>query len=103
MVFDAVKVRTLAFRRDDTANAQGGAQIIIILISVFIGAVFGLYLTPSLAEACEAASWSFNGSDYEAILDIIYMMVIPILWAVLMILVHAGAGVGVYNVASKLR
>lgn len=81
---------------------MGGAKIIIVLIGVFIGAVFGLYLTPEFADACEEASWAFNGSDYEALLDLVYIMVLPILWALIMIVILSGAGVGIYRLASRL-
>ena len=91
-----------AIRNDTSATAQGGAQIIIVLISVFIGSMFGLYLTPSFATACIEASWAYNSSDFEAVLDVIYTMALPVLWAVIMLLILAGAGVGVYRLASNL-
>lgn len=87
---------------DNFGTGNNAGQIIIVLISVFIGAVFGLYLTPSFATACTQASYAFNGSAYEVILDLVFTMILPILWAVIMISILAGAGVGIYRMVTKI-
>lgn len=95
-------VKNSKFVKHDLASMQSAVGLIVLFIGIFVSCLVGLYLTPQFYTACETASWSFNNSTYEAILDIMFLMVLPILWVVLLFIGLAGASVGVYRMASRL-
>lgn len=91
------------FKADTHARGMmGGLQVIMLLLGVVIASVFGLTMTPTIISACNSASWAFNGSDYEAIMDLIYVFGIPVGYACLFLFLMFGAGYGVYRVAVRL-
>lgn len=95
-----LKMRVL--KEDNVASARAGGSAIMMLIMIFIAGVIGLALTPSFITFSIQASWAYNGTTWATVAQLFYVFVIPILYAIIMIMMLIGASVGAYKVGKKL-
>lgn len=102
VVYHGLKNSFLRLRYDCEARGSAGGSAIMGLIIVFIAGVIGLALTPQFVTFSIQASWAYNNTSWEALAGVFYVFVIPILYAVIMIMMLVGASVGAYRVGKKL-
>ncbi len=90
------------FIKNEYGAQDGAGSFILLFLSVFIGCIFGLALTSSFVGFCNTASYSFNNTTNEAIMDVMLQLILPLLWVVLCVMGLAGAMYGVWRIARRL-